>query len=709
MSMGDQFLATIRQIIENNIDNENFSVTDLAKDIGLSRSALHRNLIKLTGRSPTDLITEIRLAKAKELLENNTATASEIAYKVGFKSPSYFHKVFKKAYQITPGEVRRKGPGTLKHPATKNKSGILGSERKKRSRFYVHLRLVYFIGVIVAALAFISILSTIIRTNRSNELKSPEPTIAVVTFENLSSDSNYDYIGIAFTEEIITELQKIHAFERVLDRTSTMQFDKETQTIAEIAKKLNVNYIVVGSIQRERDDVRIRVRLIRAKDEKIIWSDKYDRKWEDIFSIQDEIAYNVANKLMLVLSPEEKELIDNDPTPSITAYDYYQSGMMLLWEFQMRQDVVALGRAEKLFAEALKHDNNYALAYSGKAWIYFHKNRYDYFSENYLDSTLIIADVALHNDPRLAEAHLIKGICFDEMGLMEKSIESLNKAIRYNSNDWKAYFHKGAIISVYGQGRESIESLHLAAYHNSGPELPGILRRLVYAYCNMGYHEIANEYANKALMLDGDTVMYMFGSCDYPRGNYEKVMEANQYALSIDSSWVERLWGIGVNASMCGKHNVAIVAFMEWLAKKTDINKPWINGMHRIGYTLYQLGRFEEAEFYFNRQLEYGEEQIKLDRRYAKLRAIHYDLAGVYAFRGDKEKAYHYLHKFNERTVFPLWWVNLFKKDPLFDSLRDEPEFQQILRDVEAKYQAEHERVGQWLEEKDILLNLPLH
>jgi hypothetical protein len=75
----------------------------------------------------------------------------------------------------------------------------------------------------------------------------------------------------------------------------------------------------------------------------------------------------------------------------------------------------------------------------------------------------------------------------------------------------------------------------------------------------------------------------------------------------------------------------------------------------------------------------------------------------VYAFRGEKDRAYENLRLFNELERIPLWWLDLFRIDPLFDPIRDEPEFQQILRDVEAKYQAEHERVRQWLEENDML------
>jgi AraC-like DNA-binding protein len=106
-SIDDQFLNKIYLLIEDNLDNEHFSVEDLASEAGLSRSMLHRKLVKLTGKSASDLITERRLLRAKEMLESDVATASEIAYRVVFSSPSYFTKVFKNYFHVSPGDVRK--------------------------------------------------------------------------------------------------------------------------------------------------------------------------------------------------------------------------------------------------------------------------------------------------------------------------------------------------------------------------------------------------------------------------------------------------------------------------------------------------------------------------------------------------------------------------------------------------------------------------
>jgi AraC-like DNA-binding protein/tetratricopeptide (TPR) repeat protein/TolB-like protein len=156
-SMQEQYLAVIKKVIEDNIDNVSFSVADLAREAGLSRSMLHRKLISLTGKSATDLITEIRLKKAFELLENDAGTVSEIAYSVGYSSPSYFNKVFRKTYKVSPGDVRRKGRGNIPHLRVVSENGVPVSAGSTRSGFkaIVTLKIFMIITVTFGVLAMI--------------------------------------------------------------------------------------------------------------------------------------------------------------------------------------------------------------------------------------------------------------------------------------------------------------------------------------------------------------------------------------------------------------------------------------------------------------------------------------------------------------------------------------------------------------------------
>ncbi|MGW8316927.1 MAG: helix-turn-helix domain-containing protein, partial [Bacteroidales bacterium] len=444
MSMGDQLLAAIRQTIEENIGNENFSVSDLAKEVGLSRSALHRNLVKLTGKSPSDLITEIRLTKARELLENNSATVSEIAYNVGFTSPSYFDKVFKKVYHVTPGELRRKGSGKSK---PSNKWKIVS---------YISI-------VVIAGLIVLSIIP------RSGKRMIVDRSIAVLPFINDSQDQENEHFINGIMEELLINLQSVKDL-RVPGRTSTEQYRNNPKSIPEIASELNVAYIVEGSGQRYGDKIRLRVQLVEGETGKTMWADTYDeviRGTEDIFRIQHEIAQSIVTELQAVITPEEMEIIEKIPTTNLTALTMYQKGRDAFQKYQLRHDSVDmkhdevyyafqkyqfqndsvdLNHAEAYFQEALKQDPEYARAYVGLAKVYWRKHYLEsYFSGNFLDSVLITANTALSFDDKLSDAYFIRGSYYYQNGNLASAEREFDIAIALNPNDWEAYYNKALL------------------------------------------------------------------------------------------------------------------------------------------------------------------------------------------------------------------------------------------------------------------------
>ena len=128
-----------------------------------------------------------------------------------------------------------------------------------------------------------------------------------------------------------------------------------------------------------------------------------------------------------------------------------------------------------------------------------------------------------------------------------------------------------------------------------------------------------------------------------------------------------------------------------------------VNNMNRMGYVLWMTGRKEEAQHYFQEMIYHCKRHIEINSSYGR-KAASFDLAGVYAFIGEKDSAYYYLEEFS-RTNSQIFLLLYFLKfsDPLFESIRQEDRFQKLLRDMEDKYQAEHERVRKWLEENDML------
>jgi tetratricopeptide (TPR) repeat protein len=144
--------------------------------------------------------------------------------------------------------------------------------------------------------------------------------------------------------------------------------------------------------------------------------------------------------------------------------------------------------------------------------------------------------------------------------------------------------------------------------------------------------------------------------------------------------------------------------FKKWLQKKTKTPTDQdFFGLHRVGWAYLKEGDKKEAEHYFNELVKYCEKIKKLGRVSIDPLRPAYDLAGAYTMMGERVKAYENLRIWAKMNVCPLWWLTYLKYDPLFDSIRNDTEFQQILRNMEAKYQAEHERVRKWLEEQGML------
>jgi len=541
-----------------------------------------------------------------------------------------------------------------------------------------------------------------------------DKSIAVLPFKSLSDDPEKQYLADGAMDAILLHLSKIEDL-RVMDRTSVEQYRETDKTATIICQELDVAYLLGGSFQKYGDQARLIVQLIRPGIEGHIWTNEYDRDWKDIFSVQSEVAQTIASELRAVITPEEKQLIEKVPTTSLTAYDFYQRGREEHLKFQLdNNNRKALERAEDLYYKALEYDSTFAQALTGLAMTNYSKHysiepyggSYSdtYFEGEFLDSVLILADIALSFDDQLAEAYTVKGSYFFVKGLTEQAIKEFDKAIKFNPNDWMAYYGKGNLY-LYDDLLKTIDNLQKAASLNHGSELSILLVEIGWAYQCAGFNEKHNYYIQEALKLGDDSVTYYIAlaSSEHWLGNYTKAIEFGEKAYSIDSNHTGNLIDLGESYMLLGQYEESLKYYKKWFERLKALGNLSINNMHRIGYVYWLNGYKEEAEYYFNEQINYCNRSNELGRSYAKRLFSYYDLAGVYAFRGEKDKAYENLRIFNQRLRMPLWMVTIIRNDPLFDSIRDESEFQQIVREVEAKYQAEHERVRKWLEENDIL------
>jgi len=252
---------------------------------------------------------------------------------------------------------------------------------------------------------------------------------------------------------------------------------------------------------------------------------------------------------------------------------------------------------------------------------------------------------------------------------------------------------------------KAIDNFQKAASLQRGPLLPAIYRRIGDTYARAGFKEKAYYYINEALKLDDDSAAYYGSLAIYEDiiGNYQKAIEFGEKSYSIDSTNVWNIYRLGTNHIFLGQKQESLEYLKKFDKRLKTLGQLSPFGTVYFGYAYLVNGFKEEAEYYFNTGLEFQNEMIELGRHYNQAFQTFYNLAAIYTILGDKDKAYENLRLVNQRPRMPLWMLTLIKNDPLFDSIRGEPEFQQIVKDVEAKYQAEHERVRVWLEEEGML------
>jgi len=284
--------------------------------------------------------------------------------------------------------------------------------------------------------------------------QSPEKSIAVLPFVNMSNDPEQEYFCDGISEEIINALAQLNNL-RVIARTSVFSFKGRNLDVREIGKTLAVKTLLEGSVRKAGNRLRITTQLVRVSDGSHLWSDRYDRVLEDVFSIQENIAENVATALQGVLTNKEKEAIRR-PETVIEAYEYFLKGRQLFHQ-------LALNEAKKLFEKAIELDTGYAPAYAGLAdthsWLYewVGANKYD------LEAAERNSRKALSLAPNLAESHSSRGYVLSLDKRYDEAEQEFKEAIRLNPNSYDAYYYYGRSCFARGQIQESAEFFRKAS------------------------------------------------------------------------------------------------------------------------------------------------------------------------------------------------------------------------------------------------------
>src|SRR4029077_16309269 len=239
-----------------------------------------------------------------------------------------------------------------------------------------------------------------------------DKSIAVLPFENRSEDKANAYFADGIQDEILTRLSKI-ADLKVISRTSTQNYKSAPQNLREIASQLGVAHILEGSVQKSGDAVRVNVQLIKAADDSHVWANTFDRKLTDIFAVESEVAQNIAASLQAELSGSERQALESKPTENPEAYDLFLRGEYEFRQAESSPAAEVYDRAESFYRQALARDPNFAEAAAALARSRLLRRWFSSpFSPAELDEVKSLIDRALALAPNSPEAHLALGLFF---------------------------------------------------------------------------------------------------------------------------------------------------------------------------------------------------------------------------------------------------------------------------------------------------------
>jgi TolB-like protein/DNA-binding winged helix-turn-helix (wHTH) protein/Tfp pilus assembly protein PilF len=450
-------------------------------------------------------------------------------------------------------------------------------------------------------------------------------SLAVLPLVNLSHDPAEDYFADGMTDELITELEQIAAL-RVISRTSVMQYKGTHKSLPKIARELNVDAVVEGTVLRSGDRVRITAQLIRAPIDKHLWAHSYEGNLREVLTLQENVAKDVAGEIRAQLTPQEQARLRDARPVNPTAYEAYLRGNY----FADKRTAEDLTKAIEYFEEAIRDDPNWAPAYAGLADVYNVLSEYKSVPahESHVKARAA-ARRAVELDDSLAEAHIALGnvAALDDYD-WSGSEQEFRRAIELNPGKAAAYHYHAANLMCMGRWREA--SAEMGQAHKLDPlSLLNANAGLVYYYARQPDRAIEAE--RRALELGPNTafIYEYLGTAYLQKGMYREAIGHLQKAVALSNGFPWYQAELAYSYAAKGDHAQArrIVADLESRSRQQYMSS------YSMAIAYLSLG--------------------KKDAAIARLRK-------AYAEREDQ--------------------VGLLKIDPLFDTLHSDPRFQELLR-----------------------------
>jgi len=448
-------------------------------------------------------------------------------------------------------------------------------------------------------------------------------------FDNLSGDPQNAYFSEGVQDEILTRLAKIAEL-KVISRTSTQRFKSTPNDLRQIAQQLGVANILVGSVQKANNQVRVNVQLINALTDAHLWADTYDRKLTDIFAVETEIAKAVADVLQAKLTGSEQHVIAARPTENTEAHQLYLKGRFF-WNKRTGSD---LKKSIDYFQQAIAADPNYALAYAGVADGYVWLPGYSVGTpRDCYPKAAAAAKKALELDGTLAEAHT-----------------SLALAI------WFYDFDSSQAIREFERAIELNPNYAIAHQQYGNTTLPA-----------SGRFDDAIAEGKRAIELDPVSLVInkdLGDDYNYAR-RYDEAIAQLHKTLEMDPGFYLAHLVLGQALDAKGAHDAAIVECQKARALNDD---PAVLGVLGRSYGL--SGKKMEAEKILNQLKKLSQE------RYVAA----YSFGLVCLGLGDKEEALRWLEQsYQDRAGSDIGYIRV---DPLLDPLRGDPRFEALAEKI---------------------------
>ncbi|GAB5525261.1 MAG: hypothetical protein Roseis2KO_31330 [Roseivirga sp.] len=686
----NEFLQQLIAVVQEHMEDENFGVAELAEKVGMSRSNLLRKVQKLTGVSVSVFIRQVRLHHAKALLQDSSFNVSEVSYKVGFNSTSYFIKCFREQHGYPPGEEAKRASEVAVVNTAPVESALPGAQDKKPNLLIRPL-------VVLAILAMLVIVFLVARKSRPVALPF-EKSIAVLPFKNDSSDSTNVYFVNGLMQAVLNNLQKIEDL-RVVSRTSVEQYRYQSKSIAQMAEEMDVNYFVEGSGQKVGDQIILTIQLIEASSDRNIWSERYSRQTTDIFALQAEVAGDIADEIEVIITPEEQRRIDKVPTQSLTAYDYYLKGM----ELTKVKSFDALERAIGYFDKAIAEDEGFAQAYGAAAICYYYLDMF-LADKVHTEDLKRYADQALLLDNELPESLIAKGLYYLQTYEYELAAEYMEKVLAYNPNSAETYNFLSSIYNAYLPDTQKYLQYALRGIRLDRTRVDSATTSISYlhlanALAQTGFITEAEQYIKVSMSYDTTNLFsqYVYAYILLARdNNVPRTLDMLLATLKKDTTRLDvvqevaKVYYTMEDYAASYQYYDAFVNAREMLGFDMFITEDI-----KIGFVMQQMGQHERGARYIESYRQYAENDEGI---YQDL-----SLAAYHAVQGDIEKGMVHLKLFAQQHNYQYWFVLLMEDDPIINLLSTHPDYTATMAAITARFWEDHNVLRRLLEDEGLI------